>query len=233
MKAWMKHQKKMKKIVVPRRFSLTKLALLALPSILLGSAKATVLTFDISGPNPLSGGTPLDPAYGDRVTSTIDGVTGWEYGGLGGMTPNIVVDYNGGIDLWGPGYGDLINVLGHQQFAVPGSVDLVPDAGYDVVLNSFDIGGWNLVDYEGSVRILDGMGMVLYDSGTVTFPGDAHLTFPPSPIQSDTGLKIDLVFFGDNGIDNINFSQSPAVPEPSQVTLLVLGLTICNLRRRR
>lgn len=198
-----------------------------------GSAEASILTFD--GINS----AVIPDTYGDRITSTLDTNTGFEYGEGNGFTPNVVVEYLPGTGFvpftrFTSGYGDLTNALGHQSFSVPGEVVLRPDPGYQVVLNSFDVAAWQF-DRNGSVRVLDENDTVLFDTGSITLPGTAaggHLTFPTSPIISDSALRIDINFYGDHALDNVNFDQQ-LVPEPTTAALLASPLLWGWLGRRR
>jgi hypothetical protein len=50
------------------------------------------------------------------------------------------VPCNPNFEVYGAGYSGLINALGDNSNNVPGFVELIPDAGWDVVLESFDLG---------------------------------------------------------------------------------------------
>lgn len=133
-----------------RRFAASTLALFALCASGL-PACATILLFDQtrdaathSQVEPTLSGSSLEPDYGDRVAGPLQLVAGgqFSYGAAGeGFTPNVVVDIVGGagMALWEQDYGDLVNVAfglrGSNQF----HVDLVADAGFEVLLFGFDL----------------------------------------------------------------------------------------------
>lgn len=197
------------------------------------SAGATVLTFDFGGMTQ----DQIPDDYGDRVITTNDLVNGFMYGMGNGFTPNVVVDYaadTGFFDLWETGYGDLENALGHTLFEQTGEIVLTPDPGFRVTLNSFDVAGW-LTQTEwpdSQVLILDAVGNILFDSGLITISSTGHVSFPGSPVSSATALRIQLVNFGDLGLDNVNFDQS-LVPIPAAVWLFGSALAGLALSRRR
>lgn len=187
---------------------------------------------------------PLIPQdYGDRITQLNDPVTGYIYGAGNGPTPNVTVDYifddpnDGDFTLWN-GYGDLNGALGHFNFNVEGEIALNADAGFNVVLNTFDIAPFQ-IDRDGIVRVLDGDDNVLFDTGVLTFDSTSRWSYGGSALIAST-LRIQSFLpdgttggWGDFALDNVNFDQR-AVPEPSTITLLSLFATgIVAFRRRR
>lgn len=214
------------------------------------TSPATVLTFDGLGPD----GRALATTYGDRVGALDDAITGFGYGLGNGFTPNVEVSYSvdpvsgggQGFTVWEVGYGDLVNSLGHALYDVTGDVLLTPDPGYRVTLNSFDVAAY-FDDFPGSrVRVLDGDGAILFDSGPFTAefrPGGAgpddwfaaplgHYSPMGDAISSASGLRIQLLDFGSLGLDNVNFEQA-AVPVPATAVLLVTALAAALARARR
>lgn len=171
-------------------------------------AYASVLTFD--------GFTGVVPdAYGDRIVATTDVGTGYQYGMGNGFTPNIVVEYSNNtaspFSVWSVGYGSLSNALGHQSYTVEGEIVLRPDPGVSVVLNSFDVAAW-ISDFNGQVVVANEAGTVLFDSGSVLLSSATFSTFPTGgPIVSSTALRIQLTYYGDLGLDNVNFDQIGSV----------------------
>jgi hypothetical protein len=194
----------------------TRLLLLAVAAALQTialPAAATILTFDESDP----GCGCVSDDYGDRI----------------GDTPNIVLEYQNDFGvpftIWN-GYGDLTNALGHDFYSVTGEVILRPDPGYRVVLQSFDVAGYAGDWDDQRVRVMDEEGTVLFDTGAITVPGfNAHLHLTPQ-ITSSSALRIQLLFFGNLGLDNLTFSQ---VPEPGVAVLLSFGLVGLAGRRVR
>lgn len=201
-----------------------KQLVLALCGMAAGAAvHATQLNFDT-----YSGAT-----YGDRVS-----VFGPGYGSAGGATPNITLDFvpSAGqtFSVYASGYGTLQNALGHVNFDVPGSIRFTPDAGWDVVLQGFDIAGWSASSYANSrIRIVDGDGATRYDSGLFTFAANTVLSLPPAPIRSSGPLTLFVNDFGDLGIDNLVFSQVSSVPEVPPLALMLAGLGVVGAWRAR
>ncbi|MDH4392827.1 MAG: PEP-CTERM sorting domain-containing protein [Aquabacterium sp.] len=194
-------------------------------------AQATRLTFD----GPQSIGATSATGYGDRIVAAGPGVT------LdGGATPNIVLNFvsllanNPNFEVYTAGYHTLGHALGDNNFNVPGYVELIPDAGWDVVLERFDLGSWGASSYTNSrVRIADAADTTLLDTGLFTFPGSTMLSYPANPIRSSTALRVYINDFGDLGLDNFQFSQAAAVPEPGTWALWLAGMGVLGMLARR
>jgi len=199
-------------------------SLVALAALATVSAHATVLTFD-GVPNGTIG-TTVNTGFGDRVT-----VAGAGANLAGGATPNIVLNFvpllsgNPNFEVYASGYSGLASALGDNNFNVPGYIEFVPDAGWDVVLEGFDIGAWSSSSYPNSqVRVVDATGATLFDSGVFTFPGNTVLSYLSTPIRSASALRLYISDLGDLGLDNVRFSQAVStVPEPSAWSLLLAG----------
>ena len=233
-----------------------RLAALMIAAVALaGPAKATILTFDIDNGQP-NAVLAMDQAYGDRVTSLVQGKASY---GLGaeGFTPNVVASYSGGfvgadVVRWPSDYGDLTNVLENES---DGDTLLrilfTADAGYAVKLFGFDLGGWPDSDYTIRGLSVTSGDTVLYTASDVHVEGaSGHSAFDFGAGLTGQTLAINIDLsglggFSDNiGIDNIRFGQSPpgvaidqpptAVPEPSAWALMILGfMTIGAAARRR
>lgn len=201
-----------------------------------GSAGATELTFDIDG---LTNGSIVTDSYGDRVTSLVDG--GFAYGAAGGFTPNIEIDYRGDngneLSWWGVGYSGLQGVLYNEPDGTNGfEVEFTADAGWNVVLDSFDIGNFGGAVTVG-VSVRTGAGDVLFEDAAFALAasGNPASSFSLTNVQAQSLiLRIDTTGLGgasDNvGIDNIVFSQ--IVPAPGAAGLLVLSAGLASRRRR-
>jgi hypothetical protein len=236
--------------------------------------QATILTFNISDPQysaseNLPEGFQIDQTYGDRVTtsSQTQGTATFEYGvGAEGYTPNIVADYGpfsiftGGPSLWRYDYGDLTRVL-YQGSTFTGQgfdydyllLTLRADPGFEAVLYSFDLGGWNQTDYTINA-------VSVYDAGfNGFFPAENRVFYQPNasvqgsgPSRSSfvfntpiRGAEITILIDSTNlgpqseliGIDNVRFGQGLAetapIPEPGSLVLLTGGLTCLALASRR
>jgi hypothetical protein len=202
--------------------------------------RATELTFQFTG---AGNGTPIPQTYGDRVIAGTMGT--FTYGTGGGFTPNVVVDYRGKstqVDLnhWTTGYNQLVNVLEYEPDGANGyQIILTADPGFEVSLESFDLGNFGGAVTVPGVRVLDRNGSEIFSRTNFAIPAATgpHTDFDFAPFFTDTKLTIDIDTTGmggnsDNiGLDNIRFSQSEVVPEPG-VCLLLIGLGAGLLRRR-
>ncbi len=248
-------------------------ALLVLAVTSLGTpARATVLTFDqvrIGGSVvPTISGNAVPQDYGDRVSGEIMPASGgsFTYGEGGeGYTPAVEVEYFGGsatsvtsaASLWHDGYGTLENVLFGNQNSSTLNVRLTADAGVDVLLYGFDLGGWYRTDHTvGAIRVLSG-GQPLFEAfdvvvhGAVGGPGRTTIAFATPIAAHALLLTVDSANLAggqqDNiGLDNIRFGQSvppdgtgddgeggESVPEPASVVLAALAVGALAARRRR
>jgi hypothetical protein len=199
------------------------------------NAQSTVLTFDGFEDNEI-----VPQSYGDRVLDF-----GTSYGSTGGTTPNIEVDYvpiSNGIPLtsWISDYAPLTNALSSVEFDTQGYVQLTPDAGFDVVLESFQVSAFADESFSDSrIFVTEGTHSTLFDTGTFTFNAGTAQTYPLGPLRSSIGLRINVREFGDLGIDNITFAQVPTIPEPQTYALWIAGIglvgaiTWSSRRRRR
>ncbi|MDP3279705.1 MAG: PEPxxWA-CTERM sorting domain-containing protein [Nitrosomonas sp.] len=213
--------------------------------LLAASAQATILTFDLDPGVPNYGDIP--GSYGDNVNAASDAVGSYLVGN--GYTPNVTTDYRtwqistdtvafNNLDFWATGYGDLTNVA----FSVTSSnhfaeITLVPEPGWAIRLNSFDVGGYYLADHPSSqVRILDGTSntiLIDYSPVTILGTGGTHSTFTPG-LTHEGPLSIRFGYNDWNvGIDNINFDQVAVVPEPETYAMLLAGLGLVGFMARR
>ncbi|UJP03953.1 MAG: FxDxF family PEP-CTERM protein [Nitrosomonas sp.] len=213
--------------------------------LLAASAHATVLTFDLDPGLPNYGDIP--GTYGDNVNAASDAVGSYLTGN--GYTPNVTTEYRtwqistdtvayNNLDFWATGYGDLTNVafsvVSGDHFA---EITLVPEPGWAIRLNSFDIGGYNVSDHPNSqVRILDGTSntvLIDYSPLTILGSGGTHSSFTPG-LTYNGPLSIRFGYNDWNvGIDNINFDQVTAVPEPETYAMLLAGLGLIGFMARR
>jgi hypothetical protein len=160
------------------------------------------------------------------------------YGEGNGFTPNVTVAYrttrlaDGSVPFqqlayWQRDYGDLEDVAYAPEDGMLAEVALVPDEGFQVILNGFDLAGWPREDIKDQiVRIVDGGGAVILDLSPVDVDGApeyrnrrrgrhaaeeeaSHTSVRlPRPIVSTTSIKIQFGPDWRAGIDNIDFEQA-------------------------
>jgi len=218
-----------------------------------GLAAAAVLTFDITETSSglwVGNFTDVPQDYGDRVSAfaTTSGANTYEYGSAEGVTPNIEVSYGpalADVTLWDNNYGDLERVIFPDNDGVGlHEVTLTADAGYQVNLHGFDIGGWNRADHTIDLVEVVGDSATLFSVADVPIAGagPSHSDFDfASPLMARTmTVRFDssnLGSFSDNvGMDNIAFSQSEAtvIPVPGALPLLAIALAgLCGIAWRR
>jgi hypothetical protein len=206
-------------------------------------AGATILTFEALD---VHDGDPVPAAYGDNVNPLCDGDECCDtigcYAPGNGFTPNVAVEYrtihpSSGtriyekVKYWEDDYGDLEDVAIAADNNMITEISLVPEPGFRVVLNQFDLAGWRKQDVEGQlVRIVDADRRVLIDfspvhveGGSTVNPDDSsdsanwwdlfrwygtHTTITmPMPIVSSATIRIQFGTSWRVGIDNIDFDQ--------------------------
>jgi len=196
-----------------------------------GAFADTILIFE---PPPAINDEAVRQDYGDNVAAASQG--GFDYGDTDGtFTPNVVVSYGpGAVFEWDDDYGDLTNViysLDDDDDPGDGDVTLTADAGFEVLLHSFDMAGWPNQDYViNSVKVFQNDDVVpIFSQSEVPIEGDfvgvsRHSTFTFDPPLEAQKLRIsfdssDLGSQSDNiGFDNIRFSQKAAFPEFIMIT---------------
>jgi hypothetical protein len=136
------------------------------------------------------------------------------------------------LDRWDIGYGSLTDVGANHQNGILSEILFRPDAGWNVVLNSFDL-GWTDTSPDQIVRVInDVTGAVLWDVSPYLGTDAAH-TFMPAVVSADA---IRLQFGSRNlAIDNLNFSELPVspVPEPGTLAVVVNGLAGAGIQAMR
>ena len=214
------------------------------------ASHATVLGFgQIGGSN-----TTIQANYGSNAAAANFGVDV-----SNGTTPNIALIWQDNWDIhqssWFDelegttvGGGDWDNEAGTARVGQldfdDHTIGFVADAGFALVLNSFDFGNteetsttsvWNLTLTDESLNV------VWSETVTLTNPNSDVVTVTPGftgVLGQDYVLTFTGVSGGDgdgspqngrHGIDNLSFNQ---VPEPGSLALLGLG-GLALLRRRR
>ena len=205
------------------------------------SRAGVILTFDQAG---LFAGQSIHSGYGDRVTTSPDG-SGHSYqlvtDGFGN-TPNVLASYPSGAfqdsKLWTSDYGDLLNVLYNATNGSSSlSMTLSADAGFEVGLFGFDLGGWPNTDYTiAGYQVFDESSAVLASAGSTLVRGanstHTDIDFAGGVFAQSLTIDVDLGVLGgasdDIGLDNVYFVQRrqriPIIPEPS--TLSIWGLLL-------
>lgn len=232
------------------------MCMLAITTFWCSPVSATQLLFEqIRDSNgvvvPAGNGGLVPQDYGDRVAGLSQVVPGgtFTYGNLGeGFTPNVVVSYGpvlNSTQVWNSSYGNLTHIIWPSQRFVM-EIVLTADPGFTVKLHDFDLAGWPQKDYTiNSIQVLDGANNLLYNQNNAYVEGDAngpgHSHFNIDQQATSLILRIDSLNLGDDfdniGLDNLRFSQSgrvgdPTVPEPASALLLGAGLAAFLFSRR-
>ena len=186
----------------------------AIVLLLAGSAQATTLTFDYKFHNREN----VDQAYGDNVAAAVE--NGFSYGGEGGFTPHIVVDYGpAGADpsLSSSGYGDLVDVLFNHSSSPILEIALTADQGWTVSLQGFDVAAFTRSFSSdptiNAIRVEDGNGVVLFEQTNVAISITGHSSFDfPLPLRASTlRILIDAGTLSEEiAVDNITFGEFQA-----------------------
>jgi hypothetical protein len=204
---------------------------LAAAALAAAPAGATVLAFNTDAcVGGCTNGAFISQAYGDTAFVDVR---------YDGDTTNAGFE---GMRWWSSGYSDL-NGVAYVGLAFaspnPTAVWLIPIAGYQITLNSFDLGSWQSAARTTQVTLrAGGDGSVLSSTGSFSTAGAAHNHYTPGLTRTD-GFRIE--FGPDNfnvGLDNIDFTVSEisaGIPEPSAWAILILGFGAAGtlLRRRR
>jgi hypothetical protein len=215
------------------------------------TAQATSIGFGQLGGN----NTQVPTALGSNATADGNGYVV----SIGGATPNIGLSWDVNWDIHtsshftalenqtegGGSWDNEGNVprIGQLDFGAH-SVTFSADAGFAFVLNSFDFAHTaetpGTTEWGLTLTAVSSSAVVWSDS--VTFVNGQVNTFAPNFTGTD-GESYTLAFNrasetynanGRHGIDNLNFSQVVAVPEPTAASLVALaGLAWAARGRRR
>ena len=199
-------------------------ATLALCASIATVSFGTVLTFDNADFS-----IPTD--YGSRVNNSgndAGGRTGFNL--THGATPNVTVqmfsaDYQGGtwyqlgnLYRWTAGYADLVYVAFHVPDNQGARIILTADAGHEVRLHSFQMGGYAQSDRTLPFLqvLVDGNPVFTQTNITISDTTAGTFTFDPNTVK---GRVIEIRFAGNwnVGIDNIAFSQTVGCENPADV----------------
>jgi hypothetical protein len=168
-------------------------ATLALCASIATVSFGTVLTFDNAGSYTI----PTD--YGSRVNNLgndAGGRTGFNL--THGATPNVTVqmfsaDYQGGtwnqlgnLGRWPTGYADLVDVAYHSPSNEGARIILTADAGHEVRLHSFQMGGWLNRPILPFLQVLVD-GNPVFTQTNITISGTTATPSPSTRIRSKAG----------------------------------------------
>ena len=178
--------------------------------------------------------------YGSNMTSACTGSGQAGCVGEGnGFTPDIAVSYAtlgyaAEMAQWPTGYGNLPGAAYSLMSGNTPDITLTPQNGATVTLNSFELAGYYETDYSNQpVEVLDADNNILWSyTGNISGSGPSSTQFTVG-ITSSGPLQIE---FGNNwnvGIEDINFDENVSAPEPAAWLLLVSGLGLGVLLKRR
>lgn len=155
------------------------------------------------------------------VTSTIDfdaPISTWQTS-YDSSEVDVVVVSN--LYQWPTGYNDLANVA-YTDSGSSAIIELIPSAGYEVTLDSFDMGNFigNGTTTQYEVYDVNDLVTPLTSSTgiNITYNGGSHPTYNVG-VSSSNGLR--LVLGPDlfaNGVDNISYTATASGPPPSGST---------------
>ncbi len=199
------------------------------------TASAEILTFD---GNICNGGfacinfASIDQSYGD--TAFVDVQTRYDSTGSASSA--------NALQFWNSDYNELSNIAFGTPSSSGASIFFAPIAGYQVTLNSFNLGAWpNRIGAPSQFTIFDGTGATLFSSGLIQVGQLGNLSsFYNVGLTSANGIGL---LFGPEsynvGVDNINFTVSSivssAVPEPATWAFMIFGFGAIGgaMRRQR
>ena len=223
-----------------------------------GTARATVLTFDIRYATSGTGGTNETAAYwganqsleagsdledyGDNVASTptmkvIGAYDVWyNYGQPD--TPNVVVDYDTSnpsgtfVTHDGGGWSNRVVTASPSGDMI---LTFTPDAGYEVAVNSFMLDTYDTTTITGQWTLREDS-----PSGTIVATSGFSVNDPSgTPVNTGAdfyGGPLVLIISGSPagylGLDDVNFEQQ-AIPEPASIAVVGMASLLALVRGRR
>jgi hypothetical protein len=204
----------------------------ALPAV---PASATTTVLDFSGTicdtvgNVCINAQPILNTYG----STGDVAVAWRSVTAPGNNSTL----SNYVSHWNLNYANLVDVA--YSIGQSGEARYTVAPGKTLTLDSVDVGGWPNVNRASSVRVYDFDWNILFDTGSILFPGTTAATINMG-ISSTTGL---IFQWGpdsfNGGIDNLTFTVRdigpPPIPEPGTWAMLIAGFGMigATLRRRK
>lgn len=198
------------------------------------AAHATVLNFNnLTSAGVSCVGAGASSCYGDNVSAASDTYGSYSQGN--GYTPNVGVSYantfaggavNPGLAIWAGSSAGL--VLGLPSGISQGIFTLTADSGYNVALNSFEVGVFG--DQSTVFQI--------YSAGTLLSSIAVSSSTTVLELVGLTAPEFTIVWTNWNtGIATVNFDQSSVTPTPVPAALPLLATGLAGLgylaRRRR
>jgi hypothetical protein len=192
------------------------------------TAEATLL--DFSSPGTPNGGA-LPQSYGDTAQLDVQYRTRVGLGNTFIPDPNLDYSATGWI-----GTSDVLTVNpACGASSCTGEIFLLPAAGYQVTLNSFQLTVSSVFSMQTSQYGIFDPGFASLASSGGTFPISTLMTFSPA-VTSTSGIRLQWGPTASGvAIDNIDYTVSaiptPGVPEPSSWILLATGFGLIGLGR--
>lgn len=204
----------------------------------IGGLQQSVLTFSRLTHNPGNDSALNAGGYGDRLAATPNVTAEYAASGTSHWDTYDGDRDNNGDNNWNVGVAQLQFGSGSAEY----DLMLTPDAGFGVVVDSFD-----LVDYVGFAgghtvnwELWDGAADTgsLLNFGTEEIAADGINSVLTGIDQATFGmLTLRLEHISGDGtdlaIDNVVFRQFSAVPEPGAVLPLLGGFLLAVVRRKR
>jgi hypothetical protein len=182
-----------------------------------GAARANVIEFTSTTPNPNSTGTANTGAFGSDANVSVSYspyMYNWTAGSYGTIDGTGIAVYSDSS----PGYVGVITFTGLN--------------GYTITLNSFDLANWDGYSATGNVSVTGGQ--TTYNLPGQTPSSSTYTVYTPNETGSSLTLTVTNLY--DIGINDISFTENAPVATPEPASLALLGGAVAALfgaRRRK